>query len=95
MRTKELEDITVNDITNHCGASRSVFYRHFRDKYDLATWVYERFIREFFSKISKYKGQNSFSEFFIKIYVKSSIIHINWQNYYAKISPLSLGKYRE
>jgi len=39
--TKRLLDITVQDIAVECNTSRRTFYNHFRDKYDLANWVYE------------------------------------------------------
>jgi AcrR family transcriptional regulator len=35
-----INDITVQQIVDNCGASRSSFYRCFRDKYDLMVWVY-------------------------------------------------------
>ncbi len=42
LRTHSLEDITVQQILNDCGASRSAFYRHFKDKYDLMIWAYRK-----------------------------------------------------
>jgi len=35
MREKPFEDITVQDVLDHAGVSRSTFYHHFRDKEDL------------------------------------------------------------
>ncbi len=35
MVNKELEDITVRDITEYAGVNRGTFYRHFKDKMDL------------------------------------------------------------
>lgn len=40
MGSAYLEDIMVSDIMARCGLPRTVFYRHFRDKYDLMTHVY-------------------------------------------------------
>ena len=32
---KQLDKITINDLTSDCGISRMSFYYHFKDKYDL------------------------------------------------------------
>ena len=46
--TKNLDKITVADITDHCGVNRQTFYYHFNDKYDLINWI---FYTEFVSNI--------------------------------------------
>ena len=38
--SKDVDKITVKDITENCGYSTATFYRHFRDKYDLIVWSY-------------------------------------------------------
>lgn len=38
--SKEIDKITVKDITKNCGYSPATFYRQFRDKYDLIAWAY-------------------------------------------------------
>lgn len=42
LKEKPFKKVTVEDIVNKCGASRSTFYRHFKDKYDLMDWIYLR-----------------------------------------------------
>lgn len=37
---KNIDKITVRDITENCGYSPATFYRQFRDKYDLIAWDY-------------------------------------------------------
>lgn len=37
---KDLDKITISDITNDCGINRQTFYYHFKDIYDLLEWVY-------------------------------------------------------
>lgn len=37
--TKNVDKITVKDITSNCGYSQATFYRQFRDKYDLIAWA--------------------------------------------------------
>lgn len=39
LRTKPIDRITINDLTEHCGISRMTFYYHFKDIYDLVEWV--------------------------------------------------------
>ena len=41
LETKSFEEVTIQDIIDMCGASRTTFYRHFRDKYELMNWVYK------------------------------------------------------
>lgn len=40
MRTKPLQQIRVKDLCQKCGAERQSFYYHFKDKYDLAAWIF-------------------------------------------------------
>lgn len=50
LETKSFDEVTIKDIIDECGASRTTFYRHFRDKYELMNWVYKNqvdmFIKE-------------------------------------------------
>ncbi len=50
VRQKSFDKITVKDILNISGVSRSTFYRHFKDIYDLATWSFEKFIQEWIQR---------------------------------------------
>ncbi len=47
LKSKPFEKITVNEITDNCGAGRRTFYNNFTDKHDLATWLYMRQLNEF------------------------------------------------
>jgi AcrR family transcriptional regulator len=40
MATQSLDQITVKALTEKCGITRPTFYYHFRDIYDLLTWIY-------------------------------------------------------
>lgn len=42
MKHKPLHKITVREICKACNAQPQNFYYHFRDKYDLVTWVYSQ-----------------------------------------------------
>ncbi len=39
-KTKNLEKITIKDITDNCGAGRQTFYHYFQDKEELIGYVY-------------------------------------------------------
>lgn len=39
---KEIEDISVKELCSTAHVSRQTFYKFFKDKYDLAFWVYKR-----------------------------------------------------
>ena len=40
MQGHSFDDISIDMILKEADVSRSTFYRHFRDKYDLLTWSY-------------------------------------------------------
>ena len=46
LKEQTFEKITVNDLVNVCGVSRTSFYRHFEDKYDLLIQIYKNQIKE-------------------------------------------------
>ncbi|MFA6846084.1 MAG: TetR family transcriptional regulator, partial [Sphaerochaetaceae bacterium] len=40
LNTKNLDNITVKDISSYCGLSRQTFYYHFSDVFDLVRWIF-------------------------------------------------------
>lgn len=40
VKSKELSEIRVTEICERCNVERHTFYYHFKDKYDLAAWIY-------------------------------------------------------
>ena len=50
-KTKNINKITVKDITENCGYSVATFYRNFNDKYDLIAWAYSRDVEEIMKKV--------------------------------------------
>lgn len=42
MASLPLSQVRVADLCERCGVERRVFYYHFRDKYDLVAWMFER-----------------------------------------------------
>ncbi|MDO5521573.1 MAG: TetR/AcrR family transcriptional regulator C-terminal domain-containing protein [bacterium] len=50
---KTLDEISVSELVNRTNISRRTFYRHFTDKYDLASWYFEQFYEATFGQIVK------------------------------------------
>ncbi|MCR5845518.1 MAG: TetR/AcrR family transcriptional regulator [bacterium] len=42
MERMPLSKVRVADLCARCGVERRVFYYHFKDKYDLVAWMFER-----------------------------------------------------
>ena len=42
MERLPLSKVRVADLCKRCGVERRVFYYHFKDKYDLVAWMFER-----------------------------------------------------
>lgn len=42
MQTMPLSKVRVADLCGRCCVERRVFYYHFKDKYDLVAWIFER-----------------------------------------------------
>ena len=42
LESRRIEDITISDITRESGLSKSCFYTHFTDKYDLVNWSHTK-----------------------------------------------------
>ena len=55
LKVKTFDKITVSDITNNCGASRTTFYYHFKDKYELSCWEFDKYMQQITNKMSKEK----------------------------------------
>ena len=41
LEEQAFEKISVSDICERCGMNRKSFYYHFKDKYDLANWIFD------------------------------------------------------
>lgn len=55
--SKNIDKITVKDITENCGYSSATFYRQFRDKYDLIAWDYTRDVESILSGVDGRKEE--------------------------------------
>lgn len=79
---KNIDKITVKDITDNCGYSPATFYRQFRDKYDLIAWDYTRELKSILSNMDGGKTEwhhtllcvaNFFQE--RKVYLANLFLH--------------------
>ncbi|SCM79346.1 Transcriptional regulator (fragment) [uncultured Sporomusa sp.] len=50
---KNLDNIQVSEIVAGTSLSRKTFYRHFKDKYDLANWYFAQFYEVTFGCITE------------------------------------------
>lgn len=39
-KVKNIDKVSISDITKGCGLNRQTFYYHFQDKYELLNWIY-------------------------------------------------------
>ena len=56
LNTKEMGSVRVQDLCRLCGTERPTFYYHFRDKYDLVTWIYEQDVRRTVQQHGRYNA---------------------------------------
>ncbi len=63
MSEHSFSKVSVGEICEQCGMNRKSFYYHFRDKYDLINWIFDR---EFVLQ-SKQKSYSSSSEAFLDL----------------------------
>ena len=66
MKRAPLEKITVGEIAEECGTARQKFYRHFKDKYDLVNWYFDKIPQESIEQMVE--GRNVFEGLVNKLY---------------------------
>lgn len=64
-RKYTLDQITVNMIAEAAGVSKSTFYRHFLDKYDVMNYNYKRVLDEIFRSTPARAGTSCFKHTFV------------------------------
>ncbi len=57
-KTKPLKKISVSDLTKYCRLSRTTFYNHFGEKYNLLIWIY---ISHFDDPIEEFKNYDKWA----------------------------------
>ncbi len=77
MEKKQFSAISISDICDECGMHRKSFYYHFKDKYDLVSWLYDDEINQrIFDKGAEKTG--------IKLYTLIEYMYDN-KEFYAKL----------
>lgn len=50
LKTKDLKDIHISELTEKAGVSRITYYRNFFDKKDVVSYAFERYSADWFAK---------------------------------------------
>lgn len=83
-KTKPLEDITVQDILDYSGVSRSTFYRHFADKYDVMSWAYTSWSNDML--LAQFDSAPSLCQLQKEISLAAAYNYYNNRAYFSNIS---------
>lgn len=76
LKTTPLGKIRINDICKQCGTDRQNFYHYFKDKYELAAWIYKLDYIESLNKNSNIYGEKQLVDL-LEIMRSKSDIYIN------------------
>ncbi len=88
--SKSLDKITIQDLADACGISRSTFYYHFEDIYALVEWVcMEDFSRALAGKKTHSTWESGFREIFYEIRKDKAFIY----NVYRYMDPRLIENY--
>jgi len=84
MNEISFEKITISDICEKCNMNRKSFYYHFKDKYDLANWIFDT---EFMAVVLKKNYKDSWTKiediceyFYSNHCFYSKILNVTGQN---------------
>lgn len=83
-KRKSLEEITVQDILDYSGISRSTFYRHFADKYEIMSWAYTRQSNEML--FQQYDGTQSLVDLQREISLQAAYNYYNHGDYFSNVA---------
>ncbi|WP_274940084.1 TetR/AcrR family transcriptional regulator [Chordicoccus furentiruminis] len=53
---KPIDKITITQITDNCGMSQPTFYHHFRDKYDLISFIHSENLSRIIAEAAEDRG---------------------------------------
>lgn len=74
-KEKDFKSITVKDIRDRSGVSKTGFYNHFRDKNDLAQWIYYHRIQTSFQK-ENFKPEGNYYNALLDYYKRVEKYHL-------------------
>lgn len=101
---KSFEKITLKDILYESHLTKTTFYNHFRDKYDLAAWIYSTDAEKIMRKVDfkNYTWKNTLADWIIysienKNFLKNLILNTSGQdsfiNYIANVNTKIMSDY--
>lgn len=79
LKKRSFDSITVGDIADNCGVSRTTFYRQFKDKFECMNWVYE-------NKIAQIVKENSDITSWKNLVYQIATFLYNKRDYFAKVN---------
>ena len=82
---KAVDKITVKELTKNCGLTSPTFYNHFRDKYDLMAWIYNRKVE---ASIENFGCGDSFED----VICKWMDIVLEDENFYVNLLKNAVGQ---
>lgn len=86
LRERPFEKISISDICEGCGMNRKSFYYHFRDKFDLVNWTFDREFGELIQEngLDIPTKQNSFNAYWKGIEIICTYFYEN-RHFYSRI----------
>ena len=82
---KPVDKITVTELAKNCGLTSPTFYNHFRDKYDLMAWIYNRKVE---ASIKNFGRGDSFED----VICKWMEIILEDENFYINLLKNAVGQ---
>lgn len=76
-KSKSFEKITISDITHESGYNRQTFYYHFRDKFELLSWIYEYDAHQVFDEHLSFENWHNYMTAFLYYMRKDKIFYMN------------------
>ena len=64
LKTQPLSKISVKDITDYCDMSRNSFYYHFKDKYELISWI---FYNDMLKNVNAFDDPSQLTQSFVNV----------------------------
>ena len=74
---KSFDKITIADITAASGFNRQTFYYHFRDKYELLSWIYQRDATQIFKKDITLQNWHDYIRVLLQFIYQNKTFYIN------------------
>ena len=81
MQIKQLHKITVTDIAQNCNVTRQIFYRYFKDKYDLIALIYKTDYEKCICSNDTFEWEDSILCLINNLYRKKVLYQYNMQYY--------------